>query len=167
MSNEENPETEEAEEVETDSATEAENESPPEGDDDASDWRTNFDPDKARDKIRKQNSELKGLRERTKAAENKAKGVDEGTQRIAALEATTMRYEVAFDIGLPKELVPRLQGNTKEEFLADAEALLELVTPAKRPPSKRPAENLRGGGDPEREPEETDLSKIGARMFKH
>lgn len=130
------------------------------------DWRNKFDPEKARDKIRKLNSEAKGLRDRAKAAEEKAAGADKKDQQITAQEATILRYEVAFDLGLPKELVPRLQGSTKEELIEDAEKLLDLVTPAKRPATKRPAESLRGGGEPEREPEETDLSKIGERMFR-
>jgi hypothetical protein len=140
---------------------------PQEGDDDSKDdWRNDFDPEKAREKIRKQNSELKGLRNRAKEAEEKAKGADEKDQQISAQEATILRYEVAFDLGLPKELASRLRGNDREEMLKDAEALLELVSTGKRPPTKRPAENLRGGGEPEREPEETDLSKLGARMFR-
>lgn len=146
----------------------AEQESDPqEGDDEGKDdWRNDFDPEKAREKIRKQNSELKGLRNRAKEAEKKASGVDEKDQQITAQEATILRYEVAFDLGLPKELASRLQGNDREEVLKDAESLLELVSAGRRPPSKRPAENLRGGGEPDREPEETDLTKIGARMFQ-
>lgn len=132
-----------------------------------SDWRNDFDPDKARDKIRKLNSEAKGLRERAKTAEEKAASADKKDEQISALEATTLRYEVAFDLGLPKELVPRLHGSTKEELIEDAEKLLDLVSPAKRPATKRPAESLRGGGEPEREPEETDTRKIAERMFRH
>ena len=143
---------------ETDSQEEAEAED---------DWRSKFDPDKARDKIRKLNSEAKGLRERAKTAEEKAASADKKDEQISALEATTLRYEVAFDLGLPKELVPRLHGSTKEELIEDAEKLLDLVSPAKRPAAKRPAESLRGGGEPDREPEETDTRKIAERMFRH
>jgi hypothetical protein len=152
-----------------DSTTEStDTETPQEGDEDTTDdWRKDFDPERARKKIAKQNSELKNLRERAKAAEQKADGVSEETQkRIDALEAEKLRFEVAFEIGLPKELVPRLQGSTKEELLADADSLLELVSPAKRPPTNRPQESLRGGGEPEREPEETDPRKIAERMFR-
>ena len=134
---------------------------------DAEDWRKNFDADKASERIKKYQSENINLRNRAKEAEKKAEGSDEKDSKISAQEATILRYEVAFDLGLPKELAARLQGNDRDEMLKDAQSLLELVSNGKRPPSKRPAENLRGGGEPEREPEETDLSKIGARMFKH
>lgn len=152
----------EATEQEFESTEDEDSQEETEADDD---WRSKFDPEKARDKIRKLNSEAKGLRDRAKAAEQKAAGVDEKDQQISALEATTLRYEIAFDLGLPKELVPRLQGATREELVEDAAKLLDLVTPVKRPASKRPAESLRGGGEPDREPEETDPNKIAARIF--
>lgn len=148
---------------------------PPEGDEvsetetesESDDWRKGFDPDKARAKIRKQNSELKGLRERAKAAEDKAAGADEKDQRITALEATNLRYEVAYEIGLPRELVARLQGDSREALLEDAEQLLNLVTPANRTSSRRPIENLRGGLEPDAEPAETNVRRLGERMFRH
>lgn len=147
---------------------EAEQESQPrEGDDESKDdWRKDFDPEKASERIKKYQSENKNLRTRAKEAEEKAKGVDEKDQQISAQEATILRYEVAFDLGLPKELASRLRGNDRDEMLKDAESLLELVSAGKRPPTKRPAENLRGGGEPDREPEETDLTKLGERMFR-
>lgn len=154
------------ESTETEPTTQTESETSQEDGSSDDDWRNNFDPDKARDKIRKLSSEAKNLRDRAKSAEEKVHGVEEKDKQIGALEAANLRYEVAFDLGLPKELVPRLQGSTKDELLKDAEQLLELVTPAKRPPAKRPVENLRGGGEPEREPEETDTTKIAERMFR-
>lgn len=143
---EEQPEAQEAED-----ATEA-------------DWRKDFDADKAAARIAKVQSENKNLRERLKAAEPKAKSADDNQQKISALEAKNLRYEVAFDLGLPKELAMRLQGETKDEMVADAEALVKLVG-GRAPATRRPIESLRGGGAPEQEPEETDLKKIGARMF--
>lgn len=125
-----------------------------------------WDPQRAKRKIAKLNSEAANLRKRVQEAP-KADDVAAKDKRITELESLSLRYEVGFGLGLPKEIVSRLRGNTREEILADAEALVELIAPAKRPPAKRPAENLRGGGDPEREPEETDLSKIGARMFRN
>lgn len=134
-------------------------------DDQDPDWRKDFDPDKAAERIRKIQSENKNLRDRAKQAEEKAKGVDEKDQRISALERTALAYEVGYEIGLPKQFVTRLQGNTREELIADAEQLLQLVG-TKAPPTRKPNEALRGGGQPEQEPEETDLSKIGSRMFR-
>lgn len=131
----------------------------------APDWRKDFDADKAADRIRKLQSEAKNLRTRAKEAEEKAQGVDEKDQRISALEASTLRYEVGYDLGLPKELVGRLNGQTREELIEDAKSLLELVkAPTTR--TRKPVEALRGGGEPEQAPEERDLDKIGSRMFR-
>jgi hypothetical protein len=42
-------------------------------------------------------------------------------------ESKLLRLEVATEKGLPKELIPRLQGSTPEELAADADELLALV----------------------------------------
>ena len=134
----------------------------------ADDWRSNFDAGKAEARIRKLQSEAKNLRERAKAAEQKAAGADEKDQKISALEAKSLRYEVGFELGLPRELVNRLQGGTREELIEDARALVELMGPTKASTTTRkPVEALRGGGEPDRQPEETDVRKIGARMFSN
>lgn len=125
-----------------------------------------WDPERARRKIGKINSENKALRERATKAEEKAASVDDLSQENGSLKASVLQLEVGYELGLPLAIAKRLQGATREEMLADAEALVELVSPAKRPPSNRPTETLRGGGSPEREPEETDLSKLGDRMFR-
>ena len=165
---EQNTETIEPEGQVTDETTDADTTDAPEADeDDSADWRKNFDPDKAAARITKLQSEAKNLRERAKKAEEKANGVDEKDQTISKLERTTLRYEVAFDLGLPKELAMRLQGDSKEEMLADAEQLVRLVGSPKPTQQRKPVEALRGGGQPEQEPEETDTRKIGERMFRH
>lgn len=124
-----------------------------------------FDPDKALEKIRKLNSEAANLRKRAKEAEEKAAGAGEKDSRIKALEAENLRIRIGAKHGLPEELIERLRGDNEDEILADAEKLLALVSP-RRPPTAKPTERLRGGGDPAQEPEETDVSKIGERMFR-
>ena len=124
-----------------------------------------FDPDKALEKIRKLNSEASNLRKRAKEAEEKAAGADEKDTRIKALEAENLRIRVGAKHGLPDELIDRLRGDTEEEILADAEKLLAVVS-TKRPPTAKPAERLRGGTAPTTEAEETDVSKLGERMFR-
>jgi len=124
-----------------------------------------WDPERAKRKIGKVNSENKALRERATTAEKKAATADELAQENGGLKATVLQLEIGYELGLPLAIAKRLQGSTREEMLADAEALVELVAPTKRPPTNRPTETLRGGGQPEREPEETDTRKIGARMF--
>lgn len=138
-----------------------ETESPPEDDKDEA-----WNPERARRKIGKVNSENKALRDRATTAEKKAASVDDLTEENGGLKATVLQLEVGYELGLPLAIAKRLQGSNREEMLADAEALVELVAPTKRPPSNRPTEQLRGGGQPDREPEETDLKKIGARMFQ-
>lgn len=126
-----------------------------------------WDPERARRKIAKTNSENKALRDRATKAEEKAAGVDELTTENGGLKATVLQLEVGYELGLPLAIAKRLQGSTREEMLADAEALVELVSPAKKPATRRPAEALRGGGAPSEETEETDMVKIGARMFQN
>lgn len=127
---------------------------------------SSWDPERAKRTIAKIASEKKALRERVTAAEEKAAGADDLSKENGGLKATVLQLEVGYELGLPLAIAKRLQGSTREEMLADAEALVDLVSPAKRPPTNRPAEQLRGGGNPEREPEETDLKKLGARMFQ-
>lgn len=43
--------------------------------------------------------------------------------------AENLRFRVALEKKLPAELIDRLQGGTKEEMAADADKLLELVSP--------------------------------------
>lgn len=124
-----------------------------------------FDPARALAKIAKLNSEAANLRKRAKEAEEKASTTDEAAKKVPALEAELLRLRVAVKHGLPEKIATRLQGSTEEELLADAQELLETFSP-KRPPSQRPTEALRGGGDPTAQPEETDLDRLGERMFR-
>lgn len=124
-----------------------------------------FDPKKALKKIRKQNSELKGLRSRAQEAEKKVnQTAEEKDKAITDLQTQLLRERVGRKTGLPDQLVERLKGDDEESMLKDAEALLEVFAKS-RPPQQKPHEQLRGGGRPESEPDETDLRKIGARMF--
>lgn len=125
-----------------------------------------FDADRALAKIRKLNSENKNLRDAKKVAEEKAAGTDEKDTRIQALEAENLRIRIGARHGLPDELIDRLKGDSEEEILADAEKLLALVSTRKAPPTRQPREALRGGGDPSAPTEETDVSKLGERMFR-
>lgn len=124
-----------------------------------------WDPERAKRKIAKLNSEAANLRKRLNEAP-KAEDAAAKDKRITDLESATLRYEIALDLGLPKEIAARLQGADRDEMVADAEKLLELLAPAKRPATRKPTEALRGGLEPDSEPEETDLSKLGARMFR-
>ena len=124
-----------------------------------------WDPERAKRKIAKLNSEAANLRKRLTEAP-KAEDAAAKDKRITDLSTENLRLDVALDLGLPKEIASRLQGADRDEMVADAEKLLELLAPAKRPNSRKPTEALRGGLQSDAEPEETDLKKIGERMFR-
>ena len=124
-----------------------------------------FDADKAREKIRKINSENRNLRKRAADAEAKAQGADAKDETITAQEAEIMRLRVAVKHGLPEALVKRLTGTTEEEILQDAEELMELFG-SKKPPTQRPKESLRSPGDPAGNAE-IDVEKVVRRVFEN
>lgn len=93
--------------------------------------------------------------------------------RADAAELNLMRLQVGLDKGLTAAQARRLSGKTHEELEADADELLEAFgakkasdegEPRRTGPSGRPRERLRGGGDPDDEPEETDPRKLAAKI---
>ena len=131
--------------------------------DESTDTDDGFDAEKAREKIRKINSENRNLRKRAADAEAKAQGADDKEQKITAQEAEIMRLRVAVKHGLPEQLVKRLTGTTEEEILQDAEELMELFG-SKTPPTQRPKEKLRSPGDPVGSAD-VDVEKVVQRVF--
>lgn len=125
-----------------------------------------WDPKRAQAKIQKLNREAAALREKAKTAEKSTQQAADLNEKVTALEAANLRLEVALDLGLPTTLAKRLTGTTTEEIRQDAEELLKLVAPQSKPVTRSPNVRLRGGGEPDAEPEETDLDKIAADMFK-
>jgi hypothetical protein len=153
-----------------DDATDETQDSQEETSDDTADESTStdddgFDPDKAREKIRKINSENRNLRKRAADAEAKAQGSDEKDKKLTALEADNMRLRVAVKHGLPESLVKRLTGTTEEEILQDAEELMELFG-SKKPPTQQPREKLRSPGDPSGNAD-VDVDAVVKRVFEH
>lgn len=51
----------------------------------------------------------------------------EADARVAGAEAKALRLEVALEKGLPLTLASRLQGTTKDELTADADALVKMT----------------------------------------
>lgn len=131
---------------------------------DEPDWRKDFDAGKAHDRIRKLQSESKNLRERAKDAEKKAASLDDITKERDSIAAENLRLSVGYELGLPLALAKRLNGSSREELIADAEELVKIAG-AGVPRQRKPVEALRSGGEGDKEPEETDLSKIGSRMY--
>lgn len=107
-----------------------------------------WDPERAKAKIRKINAENKQLRERATQAEAKAAPVDDLQQQNATLGVENLRLKVGYELGLPINLAVRLQGATREEMVADAETLVDLISPKAAPAATRPVEALKPGASP-------------------
>lgn len=100
-------------------------------------------------------SEVERLTDRATAAEKLA----------GETEARALRLEIAHDKGLTPAQSKRLVGSTREELEADAEEILETFGGGAKPkPGDRPRPNLRGGGEPDEEPDETDPRKLAAQV---
>lgn len=148
-----------------------------------------FDAERARAKINKANAEAKSLRERLKAAEEKAARLDEienaGRSDVEKLTAQVAEYErkaqeaerralvaeVAHEKGLTAAQAKRLVGNSLEELQADADELLTSFQPQEGDTGApalegKPTPHLRGGGDPTQEPETTDPAKLAEQVSR-
>lgn len=151
-------EPQEGQAAEDGAGTEQSGEKPQEGEPDA------WSPERAKAKISKINGENAALRKRVAEAP-KADDVAAKDRRIGDLETSNLRLDVGYELGLPKDLAVRLQGGTREEMVADAEKLVELVAPKQQPNTHRPTEALKGGQEPDRDPEVTNIKQLGERMF--
>lgn len=118
-------------------------------DDDDDDVVDSADDEAWRKRLRRKNREAKKLRDRAVSAESEL-----------------AKYKAAEQTGLPLELAARLQGSTPEELNADAEKLLELVGKKSFVPGAPPATGDRQGDFRVTPETETDLGKIGARIFE-
>lgn len=105
-------------------------------------------------------SEIEKATDNARAAEARAKEA----------ELKALRLEVASDKGLTTAQAKRLMGDTREELEADADELVESFKPAETakgtPPTGKPKPHLRGGGDPNEEPVETDPAKLAAAVSR-
>lgn len=132
--------------------------------------------------------QLKELQSRLQQIEDKDKSeVERLTEQVATLTKErdgavqrADRLEVAVLKSLDEDqsrritsAAKRLTGSTREELEADAEEFLTAFAPSAhaedegRPsPSSKPREQLKpGNGDPDLPVEETDIRKLGERMF--
>lgn len=87
--------------------------------------------------------------------------------RADAAESQLARFEIAVAKGLDPALAPRLQGATKAELEADADALIAQFgaappggQPTTPPPGAGVVQNLRPAGAGQELPEETDPRKL-------
>lgn len=114
--------------------------------DDAKPFEGEYDPQRARnliDKLRKENAVLKKQKDEPK--DDPEKG---------ALRVENLQLRVALELGIPEKLATRLRGTTREELIEDAADLMDTVAPRREEPrSQQPRPRLKGGSQPEVEPE--------------
>lgn len=138
------------------------------------------DVDAMKSALKKANNEAAAARAKLKELEDANKTEAEklsdrastAEQRASEAEARLLKLEIGAAKGLTAKQAARLVGTTTEELEADADELLATFAPAngeqKPPPApgSKPKENLKpGSGDPDAPVEETDLKKLGERMF--
>lgn len=120
--------------------------------------------------------ELEPLAAKAKELEDAGKSeVEKLTARLAEAEKRTTtaetardRYEVALSKGLDLTRAKRLTGTSREEFEADADELAKWSpTQGDTPAPGKPVEDLRGGGDPEDTPVETNPAKLAASVPRY
>jgi hypothetical protein len=121
-------------------------------------------------------AELKKFQDKDKSeAQRLEEAREEATTRAAKAEERHRALSVAMDrapahatLAQVRAVAKRVRGESDDDLEADADELFELLAPA--PPAKddkperkvagRPRERLRGGGDPDDEPEESDPRKL-------
>lgn len=135
----------------------------------------------ARKELNDLKTQLKKYQDKDKTeTERLTEARDEASGRAAKAEESFRALSVAMDrapahatLKHVRAVAKRLRGDSEEELEADADELFEMLAPAPKekdePASRRvagkPRERLRGGGDPEEEPEETDPRKL-AEMIR-
>lgn len=117
----------------------------PEQDDGADDdgFDGEFDPKRARALITKLRGQIKARDEANKPKSN---------PEDAKLSGENLRLRVALRTGLDEDLADRLRGTTEDELVADAEKLIERLSP-KKLEDRTPRPKLRGGTTPDKDPE--------------
>lgn len=105
-----------------------------------------YDPERARrtiDKLRAENKELRKAKD--------APVADPDKDRLAV---ENLQLRIALELGIPEKLATRLRGSTREELIEDAADLMDTVVPRREAPmSQQPRPRLKGGSQPDAEPE--------------
>lgn len=140
MADEPQIENEPVEEIETEPIEE-------EPDDDAKPFDGEYDAARARRTIDKLRGDIRDLKKQKEAPKD-----DPERDRLTV---ENLQLRVALELGIPEKLATRLRGSTREELIEDAGELLDTVSPQKReePKSQQPKPRLKGGSQPQEEPE--------------
>lgn len=106
-------------------------------------------------------------------AERLQEAVTSHQTRAERAEAALKRREIAEDrapehatVAQIKAVAKRLAGESDDDLASDADELFALLAPAPATSKtlSRPKERLRGGSEPDDEPEETDPRKLAGRI---
>lgn len=129
----------------------------------------------ARDEAKELRGKVKSFEDKDKSESQRlSEAADDAKTRAGKAEQGYKRLQTAMDrapegatLSQIKAVAKRLHGESDEELEADADELFALLAPSqstsgKKPPAGKPKERLRGGGDPDEEPEETDPRKLAA-----
>lgn len=130
----------------------------------------------ARKELQEFRAKLKQYEDKDKTeAQRLQEARDEAATRAAKAEEQWRSMSVAMErapahatLAQVKAVAKRVRGESEEDMETDADELFELLAPAPQtkeepPPRKvagKPRERLRGGGDPDEEPEESDPRKL-------
>lgn len=130
----------------------------------------------ARKELNDLKAQLKKYQDKDKTeTERLAEAREEATTRAAKAEESFRALSIAMDrapahatLKHVRMVAKRIRGESEDELETDADELFEMLVPApkeKDEPTPRkvagkPRERLRGGGDPEEEPEESDPRKL-------
>ena len=88
------------------------------------------------------------------------------TERADKAERELLRLRVASEKGLTASQAKRLQGDTEDDLRADADELVAEFKPSATgsTTTRKPSEDLRGGGDPDAPAVELDPDKLAASI---
>jgi DNA repair exonuclease SbcCD ATPase subunit len=119
----------------------------------------------------KDKSESQRLTEAAEEAKSRASGAE---QKFRKLQTAIDRAPEGASLAQIRAVAKRLHGDTDEEMEDDADELFALLAPKPaegkdktKPPAGKPKANLRGGGDPDDEPEEMDPRKLAAQIGRY
>ncbi|MDF7665725.1 DUF4355 domain-containing protein [Bifidobacterium sp. ESL0745] len=112
-------------------------------------------------KLAEAEAKIKEFEDKDKTeSEKQAEHLKELEASSSANERKATQYEVAAEKGIPLKLATRLRGSTKEEMLADADSLAELLKITPKTPKADPSQ---GKGD---NPKPTTLQEAIAGHLK-
>lgn len=117
-------------------------------------------------------TERNDLREQVKVAktpEEYEAAIAEYEEKVKAADIKALRADVARRFNLPDALASRLQGDTEDDLVKDAESLSEFATSGTNAGQRRqqpPADDLKGGLNPNDEPETFDAEEAARKILE-